>query len=196
MENFRKLESQIVDGIILFGGTMPRSLVLVDHIKGAVYNVTAKCRVSDPLAIAKSLAKALLAVEKERVVINSTEAAIESGKKQVSPLSRAMGAQSAYLTDKNGKVIEDTCLSVRGKVKFDGRAMTLRDVFRFTKAQQIYKLVVEDGKDWSDESVVKALGIWCKAAIEQMDWLEKADAAIAKAADSTETEQKAAEKAA
>lgn len=183
------------NNVVNFVGAMPRSLVLVNYKTGAVYNVTAKCRVSDPLAIAKSLAKAVLAVERERQKENSKEAALASGKRVVSPISSALGCNSVYLTDKTGHLIKDVCLSVQGKTKLNGQPMTLRDVFRFTKSQEIYKLVVEQGKDWADEAVVKGLGMWCVAAIEQMDWLERADAAIGKAADATEKEQKEAEKA-
>lgn len=196
MENFKKLNSEIVNGRVKFAGAAARGLVLVNHISGAVYTVTAKCRVTTDLAIAKCLAKAILAVERERNAKNSTNASIESGKRVVSPLSSALSCQSLYLTDKSGKIIENAGLSVNGKVKLNGRPMSLRDVFRFTKSQVLYKLVVEDGKDWSDESVVNALNVWCQAALEQMDWLDLADLAIGKAANSTEAEQKAAEKAA
>lgn len=195
MENFKKLNSEIANNVINFAGAMPRSLVIVNNVTGSVYNVTAKCRVSDAVAIAKCLAKAILAVERERQATNSTEAAIASGKRVVSPLSSALGCQSVHLTDKDGHLIENVCLSVKGKTKINGRPMSLRDVFRFTKSQEIYKLVVEQGKDWADPAVVKALGVWCQAAIEQMDWLDRADVAIAAAAESTEKEQKAAEKA-
>ncbi len=195
MKNFVKINSEIVNGKINFDGGMGRSLILVNHVNGAVYNVAAKCRVSNALAIAKSLAKAILAVERERQSVNSTKAAIESGKRVVSPLSSALGCQSVYLTDKNGHILQDVCLSVKDKMQLNGRPQTLRNVFRFTKNQQIYKLVVEQGKDWADEAVVKALNVWCQAAIEQMDWLDKVDLAIAAAANSTEKEQKAAEKA-
>ena len=161
MENFVKINSEIVNGKINFAGAkMGRSLILVNHVTGAVYNVAAKCRVSNALAIAKSLAKAILAVERERQTVNSTEAAIESGKRVVSPLSTALGCQSVFLTDKNGHILEDVCLSVKDKTQLNGRPQTLRNVFRFTKNQQIYKLVVEQGKDWADEAVVKALGVW------------------------------------
>lgn len=196
MENFRKLNSEIVNNVINFGGALPRSLVLINTEKGAVYSVAAKCRTSNPLALAKCLAKVLLIVEKERVATNSTAAALASGKKVASPLNQAMSSDVIRLTDKDGKLIDGATLSLEGKVKLNGNRMTLRDVFRFTRTQEIYKLVVEQGKDWADENVARALTVWCEAAIEQMDWLDRVDTAIGVTADATEKEEKAAEKAA
>lgn len=60
----------------------------------------------------------------------------------------------------------------------------------------LYKLVVENGLDWADERVVKALNAWTTATIEQMDYVKNLDEALAKAAESTDKEEAAAEKAA
>lgn len=197
MENFKKTSSEIVNGnLVAVSGAKSRGLVLVNHGTGATYVVEAKCRQSTPLAIAKAVAKAMLAVEKERQAVNNTEAAKESKKRVISPLQQAMGGDTVYICDKAGNVIKDVCLTVEGKTDLDGRPLTLRKVFRFTKSQDLYKLVVINGREWNTPEVQSALNAWCTAAIEQMDWLEKADAAIGAAADSTEAEQKAAEKAA
>ena len=69
----------------------------------------------------------------------------------------------------------------------------LRDVVRITKGMPIYKLVVEQGLDWSEDSVVSALNAFVTATIEQMDYVKNLDAALGAAANSTEKEEKAAE---
>lgn len=57
----------------------------------------------------------------------------------------------------------------------------------------IYKLVVEQGLIWSEDSVVSALNAFVTATIEQMDYVKNLDAALGAAANSTEKEEKAAE---
>lgn len=195
MKNFVKLQSELVNGnVVLNEKPMGRSLVLVNAKTGIAYNVAAKCRNTDKVSICKALAKAYLAAKLAKEAQNSTEAAVKSGKKASDNVSSAFGCHRVYVTDKDGNLLEESCVMVNTGT--DGELVPLRNVFRFTKSQEIYKLVVEQGKDWSDANVVEALKWWCTAAVEQLDYLKRLDEAIGKAADSNEKEAKAAEKAA
>ena len=91
------------------------------------------------------------------------------------------------VTDKNGDIIPGSGLSVRDSEKDTDK---LRDIIRISKGMPIYKLVVEQGLDWSEESVVSALNAYVTATIEQMDYVKDLDAALGVAADSTEKEEK------
>lgn len=205
MENFKKIECTVnsVNGVngMFIPETYSRGLVLVNHnvnLSGsnAAYIVAAKCREKSAMAIAKALLRAMLAVEIEYYKVNNTPEAVASKKRAYNPMRSALGGDTVYLCDKNGKIIDDVCFTVRGKTQVDGRPMALRNVFRLTKSQTLYKLVVEQEREWNTPEVQRAVNDWCVAAIQQIDVLENADAAIGRAADATEAEQIAAEKAA
>lgn len=194
MENFVKTSFESVNGNVTIGTKlMGRSLVVFND-KGTAWNICAKVRNTDKRSTVKALAKAILAERRERELANTTTAAIEAKKKVASKVSCALGGYVVAVTDKDGNVLTDSMLSVRKNAAKD--AGKLRDVIRFTASQPIYKLVVEQGLDWSDAKVVDALKWWVEATIEQMDYVEKLDAALEAAANSTEKEDKAAEKAA
>lgn len=190
MENFVKTSFELVNGNVKVANKlMARSLVLAND-KGVMYNITAKVRNTDKFSVVRALAKAVLVSMREANNLNNTEAAQESKKRVVNKITPALSAHVIMVTDKNGDIITDSILSVRESEKDTGK---LRDVIRITKGMPIYKLVVEQGLDWSDENVVSALNAWTTATIEQMDYVKNLDEALANAANSTEKEEKAAE---
>lgn len=190
MENFVKTSFELVNGNVKVANKlMARSLVLAND-NGVMYNITAKVRNTDKFSVIRALAKAVLVSMREANNLNNTEAAQESKKRVVNKITPALSAHVIMVTDKNGDIITDSILSVRESEKDTGK---LRDVIRITKGMPIYKLVVEQGLDWSDENVVSALNAWTTATIEQMDYVKNLDEALANAANSTEKEEKAAE---
>lgn len=190
MENFVKTSFELVNGNVKVANKlMARSLVLAND-KGVMYNITAKVRNTDKFSVVRALAKAVLVSMREANNLNNTEAAQESKKRVVNKITPALSAHVIMVTDKNGDIITDSILSVRESEKDTGK---LRDVIRITKGMPLYKLVVEQGLDWSDENVVSALNAWTTATIEQMDYVKNLDEALANAANSTEKEEKAAE---
>ena len=193
MENFVKTSFELVNGnAVVANKLMARSLVLFND-KGTLYNITAKVRNTDKYSVVRALAKAVLVSMRETNKLNTTEAAQESKKRVVNKITPALSCYAIMVTDKNGALINDAILSVRDNKNDSGK---LRDIIRITKGMPLYKLVVEQGLDWADERVVKALNAWTTATIEQMDYVKNLDEALLKAADSTEKEDKAAEKAA
>lgn len=190
MENFVKTSFELVNGnVVIASKLMARSLVLAND-KGVIYNITAKVRNTDKYSVIRALAKAVLVSMREANKLNNTEAAQESKKRVANKITPALSCNVIMITDKNGNVLTDSILSVK---ESGGK---LRDIIRITKGMPIYKLVVESGKDWSDDQVVAALNAWTTATIEQMDYVKNLDVALGKAADSTEKEEKAAEAAA
>lgn len=192
MENFVKTSFELVNGnAVVANKLMARSLVLFND-KGTLYNITAKVRNTDKYSVVRALAKAVLVSMREANKLNTTDAAQESKKRVVNKITPALSCYAIMVTDKNGALINDAILSVRDNKNDSGK---LRDIIRITKGMPLYKLVVEQGLDWADERVVKALNAWTTATIEQMDYVKNLDEALLKAADSTEKEDKAAEKA-
>ena len=192
MENFVKTSFELVNGnAVVANKLMARSLVLFND-KGTLYNITAKVRNTNKYSVVRALAKAVLVSMREANKLNTTEAAQESKKRVVNKITPALSCYAIMVTDKNGALINDAILSVRDNKNDSGK---LRDIIRITKGMPLYKLVVEQGLDWADERVVKALNAWTTATIEQMDYVKNLDEALLKAADSTEKEDKAAEKA-
>ena len=193
MENFVKSSFELVNGnVVINSKLMARSLVLFND-KGTLYNITAKVRNTDKYSVVRALAKAVLVSMREANKLNSTEAAVESKKRVVNKITPALSCYAIMVTDKNGSILSDAILSVRSGKGDTGK---LRDIIRITKGMPLYKLVVENGLDWADERVVKALNAWTTATIEQMDYVKNLDEALAKAAESTDKEEAAAEKAA
>lgn len=193
MENFVKTSFELVNGNVVAGTKlMARSLVLVND-NGAMWNIIAKVRNTDKFSVIRALTKAVLVSMREANKKNSTEAAIASKRRVSNKIAQALSCHIAMVTDKNGDIIPGSGLSVR-----DGEKDTdkLRDIIRISKGMPIYKLVVEQGLDWSEESVVSALNAYVTATIEQLDYVKDLDAALGAAADSTEKEEKAAEAAA
>ena len=190
MENFVKTSFELVNGNVnVATKLMARSLVLAND-KGTMYNITAKVRNTDKFSVVRALAKAVLVSMREANKLNSTDAAQESKKRVANKITPALSCHVIMVTDKNGNILTDSILSVRESEKDTGK---LRDVIRITKGMPLYKLVVEQGLDWSDESVVSALNAWTTATIEQMDYVKNLDKALGDAADSTEAEEKKAE---
>lgn len=190
MENFVKISCEIVNGEITTAVKLiERSLVLVNVTNGAMYNVAAKCRNTDVLSVCKALAKAVLAAKRVELLKNSDADAKAAKRKKASQMSQALRGQYVAVVNNAGQIISDSILCVEG-----GKALSTE--FRFTASQPIYKLVVEQGREWSDPEVATALNHWCNAAIKQWHYAEEIDAAIGEAAASTDAEYKAIEKAA
>lgn len=184
MKNFVKTSGELVNGSVVISETlMPRSLVCVNTKNMSVFNIVAKCRNSDKFSICRSMAKAVLTAIAEASKVNSTEAALEAKKRVTNPMVSALSSQYILLTDKNGKLIQDAGVSVLAET--GDASANLRNVFRFSKQQPLYKLVVEEGKSWEDEAVVRALNVWTTAAIEQMGYLKNLDEALGVAAETT-----------
>lgn len=208
MENLKNISVNLANGIELAANVkaMPRSLVLVNTKKETAYNVVAKCRNNDPVSLAKSLCKAILAALKAKLVSQSTEAMKKSGRTNYNELQSALSSQVLLLTDKNGAIIPEGCLSVGDRTDKNGKPLTLGKVFRFSRSENIYKLIVgtfdKDGnfipstRTWDDPEVVSALKWTVTAMLEQLDWHKMLDDALLTAANSTEKEQKAEAKAA
>ncbi len=190
MENFVKTSFELVNGNVVAGTKlMARSLVLLTD-NGAMWNIIAKVRNTDKFSVIRALTKAVLVSLREVHKKNSTDAAQASKKRVPNKLPQALSCHIAMVTDKNGDIIPGSGLSVRDSEKDTDK---LRDIIRISKGMPIYKLVVEQGLDWSEESVVSALNAYVTATIEQMDYVKDLDAALGAAADSTEKEEKAAE---
>lgn len=190
MENFVKNSFELVNGNVVAGTKlMARSLVLLND-NGAMWNIIAKVRNTDKFSVIRALTKAVLASLHEAHKKNSTDAAQASKRRVPQKLLQALSCHIAMVTDKNGDIIPGSGLSVRDSEKDTDK---LRDIIRISKGMPIYKLVVEQGLDWSEESVVSALNAYVTATIEQMDYVKDLDAALGAAADSTEKEEKAAE---
>lgn len=190
MENFVKNSFELVNGNVVAGTKlMARSLVLLND-NGAMWNIIAKVRNTDKFSVIRALTKAVLVSLREVNKKNSTDAAQRSKKRVPNKLAQALSCHIAMVTDKNGDIIPGSGLSVRDSEKDTDK---LRDIIRISKGMPIYKLVVEQGLDWSEESVVSALNAYVTATIEQMDYVKDLDAALGVAADSTEKEEKAAE---
>lgn len=189
MENFVKNSFELVNGNVVAGTKlMARSLVLLND-NGAMWNIIAKVRNTDKFSVIRALTKAVLVSLREVNKKNSTDAAQISKKRVPNKLAQALSCHIAMVTDKNGDIIPGSGLSVRDSEKDTDK---LRDIIRISKGMPIYKLVVEQGLDWSEESVVSALNAYVTATIEQMDYVKDLDAALGVAADSTEKEEKAA----
>lgn len=190
MENFVKTSFELVNGNVVAGTKlMARSLVLAND-NGVMYNIIAKVRNTDKFSVIRALTKAVLVSMREAIKKNSTEAAQESKKRVSNKIVPALSCHIVMVTDKNGDIIPGSGLSVRESEKDTDK---LRDIIRVTKGMPLYKLVVEKGLDWSEESVVNALNAFVTATIEQMDYVKNLDAALGAAADSTEKEEKATE---
>ncbi|WP_279104005.1 J domain-containing protein [Bacteroides acidifaciens] len=190
MENFVKTSFELVNGNVVAGTKlMARSLVLVND-NGAMYNITAKVRNTDKFSVIRALTKAVLVSMREAIRLNSTDAAQESKKRVANKIIPALSCHIVMVTDKNGDIIPGSGLSVRDGEKDTNK---LRDIVRITRGMPIYKLVVEQGLDWSEETVVSALNAFVTATIEQMDYIKNLDEALGKAADSNESEEKKAE---
>ena len=187
MENFVKTSFELVNGNVVAGTKlMARSLVLLND-NGAMWNVIAKVRNTDKFSVLRALTKAVLVELREVNKKNSTEEAIVSKRRVQKKLAPALSCHIAMVTDKNGDIIPGSGLSVRESEKDTDK---LRDIIRISKGMPIYKLVVEQGLDWSD---VSALNMYVTATIQQMNYVKDLDAALGAAADSTEKEEKAAE---
>lgn len=192
-KNFNKIACELNENgqTVLTQTLAPRSLVLVKTTKSGVtaYNVTAKCRNYDALSVCKSLAKAVLAAKRLEYVKNCDEDAQISKRRVYNPINEAMGAQYVVVTDSKGHIIRESELAVCG-------VDSLRKQFSFTKSTPLYKLVVLEGREWSDPEVAAQLNHWCAATIKQWNFREELEIVLGVAADSTEAEDDAAEAAA
>ena len=187
MKNFQKVSFESVNGVMNVAGQLyPRSLVLVNE-RGTAYNIQAKVRNTDKFFVIKALGKALLASMREANTLNSTEAAQTSKKRVINPITPALSSFAILVTDKEGKMLQNSVLSVTDGGK-------LRSVIRITKSMPVYKLIVEQGAQFGDDAVTFALNAWVKATIEQLNYVANLDEALLTAANSNEKEAEKAEK--
>lgn len=193
MENFKKFSCETKeDGTIITDDKlMARSLVLI-NANGALYNITAKVRNTDKFSVIRALAKAVLADKRANLLENNDEDVKHSKNRESCKLNAALSCHKIAVTDKNGNILMDSILSVED-YREGGK---LRNIMKFNQTMPVYKLVVKDGLDWSNENVVTELNTWVNAAIKHLDYDKRADKALGEAADSTDKEEKAAEAAA
>ena len=117
MENFVKTSFELVNGNVVAGAKlMARSLVLVNE-NGVMYNITAKVRNTDKFSVIRALTKAVLVSMREATRLNSSEAAQTSKKRVSNKLIPALSCHVAMVTDKDGKIIPGSGLSVRDSEK-------------------------------------------------------------------------------
>ena len=194
MENFVKISAEVVNNSIVLNSesadvNVGRSLVLVTKT-GAKYVLTAKVRNANKVAIAKALAKASLVAYGETQKRNAKTAQKESKNRAYNTVGGVFNrCQYAYLTDKDGNII--ATLNVADES--EDTAMSLGKVFKFNTNKPLYKLVVEEGREWGDEEVVKALNLWVEAALDNLTLNATVDKKLGEAADSNEAEADAAE---
>ena len=189
MQNFISSKFEIVNNVVMSeSALMPRSIVVLNS-NGTLYNIIAKVRNTDKVAVIKSLMKAVLSAKVEELKKNSTDAAKESKKKVYNTVNKALSCTVVAITDKNGVIIPESVLEV---AQYGQR---LRDVVKLTKSMPVYQLVIERGLPFDNEEVARALTVYATAAFEQLDFTNCVDAALERAANSTEKEEKAAEKA-
>lgn len=180
MKNFGKTSIEKVNGVITFDAPLlSRSVVTID-VKGNVYVVAAKCRNTDMYSVLRAYAKAIFAAKAETLKANEIPEAVVAQKRVADPVARSLSGYMIGVTDKNGRLITKSVIDVRGKGHEN-----LRTIFRATKGQPLYKLVVEQGKAWDDELVCYHLDMWVKATIAQMSYVQDLDAALGAAAEST-----------
>lgn len=136
MKNFVKTSFELVNGNVVAGAKLmvARSLVLVNE-NGVMYNITAKVRNTDKFSVIRALTKAVLVSMREATRLNSSEAAQTSKKRVSNKLIPALSCHVAMVTDKDGKIIPGSGLSVRDSEKDTNK---LRDVVRITKRECLF----------------------------------------------------------
>ena len=192
MKNLVDFSYELVNGKLCCDKQlMERSLVLFNG-KGKGYNIIAKVRNTDKFSVVRALAKAVLIEKRLNLQENNEECVKRSKNTEACKINSVLGCSAIAVTDKKGNIISSSWLLVE-RHKQGGK---LRNIMKFSKAMPIYKLVVEQGLDWSDKRVVEELDAWVEAAIKHLDYETRLDEALDNAATSTEAEEKAAEKAA
>lgn len=156
-----------------------RGLVFFSN-DGKAFSVTAKCRNIDVFSIVKAATKLVLSAERERILMSSTAAAVESKKRVKNFVSPLLACAHVGVTDKNGILLNRSVISAAGKTS-TGK---LRDIFAISKNTPLFHLIVERGLPWNDARVAQALNAWCTAVIEQFEYLPNVETAIQKAAES------------
>lgn len=180
METIAKVSYHFENGVMKFSAPLKaRGLVFFSH-SGKAFSVTAKCRNIDVFSIVKAVTKLALSAERERILANSTAAAVESKKRVKNFVSPLLSCEFVGVTDRNGALLNRSIISAAGKT-LTGK---LRNIFAISKSTPLYFLAIERGLPWDDARVIQALNTWCIAAIEQFEYLPNIETAIQKAAES------------
>lgn len=196
MENLKKASAFInKNGVLMVANQeviSPRSVILYNYKTGYAYSLSTKCKNVDKFSIIRATVKGWLAAEREVYLENTKKDAVISKKKAKNPVSEAFGAQIAFVTDKDKNVMPSGIMA-QSLVK--GEALPLRNVLTVKKSEPLYKLVVVEGRDWSDPVVGEQLRAWTSTSVSHLDLFDRIDLALEKAADDTEKKEAALEKA-
>lgn len=163
-----------------------RGIVILNRKNNKIWSIEAKARNTDMYSVVKYLAKAYLADERRTYLGNDNEATRVSKNREINFVSAALSGDVIMITDKDGNIRKDSVVFAED---------TLRKSYGVRKSHTIYKLVVEEGLEWSDERVVYHLDMWVKATMQHLSARSRSDEAIETAANHTESIEKAAEKA-
>lgn len=188
MKNFQTLVLESVNGVFNItselGKLYPNSLVLINKSGTRGVNFITKCRSTDQRTVVKSLLRAVVETQRWSQQENSTNAAVATKRKAINPLSSGLGGSKIWVTNSKGQVISEAAFAA-------SEGMTLRKLFRITKSNPLYTLVIEQGKPWSDEAVAKSLKENVDRTFELCGAMERFDACIAVAAKANAAEEKA-----
>ena len=190
MKNFQSLAIESVNGVMNViaeeGRLYPNSLVLVNKSGKRGVNFVTKARSTDPRAVVKALLRAVVETQKWALQENSTDAATATKRKVVNPLGAGMSGTRIWVTNSKGQVISQAAFAtVEG--------MTLRQLFRITPSNPLYKHVIEDGKAWDDADVAEALHQNVDRTFELLGAWQRFDDVIAIAAKANAADEKAEE---
>lgn len=187
MKNFQKIEWESINGVTTItsaNGLFPRSMVVL-NANGKGVNIAAKVRNTDKRTVLRAFVKALLTEEREIFMQDSQDAAKASKWRTSKKINVIMHGNRICITDKVGHVLNASVLTAPTDMKF-------RDVLKLSASMPLYKLVVKDGKEWSDAQVLTALDNWVSTAEGAIDYIQRLDKAIGATADSNYNEALAA----
>lgn len=188
MKNFQVLSIECINGVNNVssesGRLYPNSLVLVSKSGTRGVNFITKCRSTDQRTVVKSLLRAVVETQRWSQQENSTNAAVATKRKAINPLSSGLGGSKIWVTNSKGQVISEAAFAA-------SEGMTLRKLFRITKSNPLYTLVIEQGKPWSDEAVAKSLKENVNRTFELLGSMQRFDDCIAMAAKANAAEEKA-----
>lgn len=186
MINFKKVKYTQVEatGEYVFvnlseiGAQLPKRGIVCFADKGVAYLLEAKVRNTDLHSILKALLKVLLMDMRELRILNQNEDVIKSENLQkAGKLSGILNCHTFGVTNKYGELMQSSVVGLSCN-------STLKEIqFAAKKQHPIYKLVVEQGLDWSDTNVQDAMNSWIGATIAKADYVKRVDKGIAEVAE-------------
>lgn len=144
--------------------------------KGTFYNLATKCRSTDMESIIRAMTRMILAEMREMYLQNNTKAATESKRKVGSELRKMLRGTEIMVANRYGNIIKGAGIKCCDEQK-------LSDIFKFNASMPLYIRVVEKGEPWDSEKVQTALKWYITATMEQMDYINRLDNALAHTAD-------------